>query len=177
MRNKIILAAQLILFVSVGLCMIGCSKNKNSDDGYYYQDFDNLKMWDTTCQVTNELFHSGEFSTYTDSIHEFSQVFEMNITPTVIKKYGSVQVSAWCLKLSRDSKVKLIAAIESHGKAIVLESLDYSHALEVHHTWINLVLFLKFPETIPDGSKLKVYCWSPEKEKAFMDDVKIELRK
>jgi hypothetical protein len=176
MKIKVIITIQLILVGSFNILITSCAWNKSVDDGYYFEDFDNLKMWDNSSQVTNECSHSGKYCTYTDDAHPFSQIFEMDLSPET-KKYKSIQVTAWCRKTNKDSKVKLVASFESHGQTLQQQALNFADALELENTWINLVLFLKFPEQIPDGSKVKVYAFSPEKEKAFVDDVRIEFRK
>lgn len=177
LKRKTIFLIQVILFVFTFSIIISCTWNKSVDEGYYFQDFDNLWLWDHSALVSYEYAHSGMFCTYADSIHPFSQAFEMDLASALSKHYKSVQVTAWCMKTNINSTAKLMVAVESQGKEIISQSVEFSKALEVPLTWINLVLILKFPKQFPDDSKIKIYCWSTEKEKSYMDDVLIEFRK
>ena len=96
-----------VIFLS-SLLLIACSDvNKTADDGIYFQDFDNLKMWTHDPQVTGSKAHSGYYSTFTDSTHEYSQTFEMNVpglqrtTLFFIFRIGDKQVTGKLLQLGQ----------------------------------------------------------------------------
>jgi len=175
--KKTQIVIQVILFLFISFLTASCSLNEKNDEGNYYQDFDNLKMWDRNSQVTNERAHSGKYCTYTDSSHEFSQTFEIDLASDLSQRYKSVQVTAWCMKVKKDTKAVLGVRLENQGKVLVTETSNFDEALELPDTWINQVLILKFPKDAPADCRIKVFCWSPDKEKAFVDDVGIELRK
>jgi len=177
MKRKIIAVIRVLIVVIGFSFFASCVMNRSVDDGYYFQDFDNLKMWDSTAQVTDAQSHSGKYCTYTDETHPLSQAFEMNAGDAVAKGYKSIQVTAWCVKVTKECKVRLIVEIANEGRELVSQSADFSKALEIPGAWINLVMFLKIPGQLPPGSKLKIYCRSDEKEKSFMDDVRVEFRK
>jgi hypothetical protein len=43
--------------------------------------------------------------------------------------------------------------------------------------WGQYTTYLKFPALVPPDCKIKVYLWSSQKQKAWMDDVTIEFDK
>jgi hypothetical protein len=172
--NKNITCA--VLFALFSSAFVSCD-NKTASDDYYFQDFDNLKAWNQGSQVTNEFCHSGKYCTYTDTIHRVSQVFEMEIDKEMAKKYKRIQISAWCRKIIANSKVKLIASIETENSGLTNVSEEFADRLELPNFWINLVFFLKFPDQLPDKSRIKIFCFSPDGEKSFMDDVSVEFLK
>lgn len=159
-----------------GLILLGCNNSpKNADSGFFFQDFDNLKMWTHEQTVTGEKAHSGSFSTFTDSMHEYSQTFEMELDYAKSKGYKSVTITAWCYMENKDAKVSVVGSIESAAGSSAYESADLRSFLTKPNTWGQVTKFLKLPDVPTPGSRIKVYMWAPEKNKAFMDDVTIKF--
>jgi hypothetical protein len=158
--------------------LISCSGNqKTSDDGYYFQDFDNLKMWDNNARVTNEEAHSGHFSVFTDSLNEFSQTFEINYDDVIKKGYKKIAVSAWSMKKTYDAYGTLVISIESPEKKIAYASFELIKVLKKPSAWYPVSIDLNLPQQSPPNTKIKVYLWSPKKEKIYMDDTRIVFTK
>jgi len=164
--------------ISLGilLCLSACGKGE-VDDGVYFQNFDNLLWWTRNASVSYEQVHSGGYSAYVDSAHEFSHTFEMDYEFAKEKKFRRAQITAWCFKPKREAQVGLVASLEAPGKQVAVASLDFQKDLEVSETWLNVVLFLDIPQQAPSGTKFKVYLYSPHGDKGFMDDVKISFQK
>lgn len=155
-----------------------CScQRKSSDHGYFYQDFDNLKCWAPNSKVTREFSHSGSFSSYTDSVNEFSETFVMDLDYARGKKYRRAQITAWCFKPVANTNANLVASVENKDGQITYSSCAFATDLEVPNTWINLVLFLDLPKNAREGTQIKIFLHSAEKEKAFIDDVVIQFIK
>lgn len=160
------------------LCLSSCSnKFKSADEGYYSQDFDNLKMWTRDQLLTNEHAHSGNYSAYTDSTHEFSQTFEMDFNYAKSKGYTNLRFAAWCYVASADPKAGLIASVESPEKSLAYGGIDLTTAISEVLKWQKVSGYLKFPETAPEGTKIKIYLWSPKKQKVFVDDIELQFGK
>lgn len=161
------------------LILVGCnnSTKKTADNAYYFQDFDNLRMWSRDELLTNEQAHSGSFSTYTDPTHEYSQTFEMGIDYAKSKGYKSVTVTAWCNIPSPDSKAGFITSIDGPSGSIFYEGTELKSFLVNPNTWGKVSKFFKIPDNAKPDSKIKIYLWSPNKQKAFLDDVEIKFEK
>lgn len=170
-KNKIF--AGLILIISA------CGgKNQTADDGVYFQDFDNLHFWGhDEWNLTNEMAHSGDFSAKTDSNAEYSQTFEMDFKYAQSKGYKAMKVNAWIYVDNMNSKAGLVSSVESASGGAAYESADIKNFITAPKQWEKINVFLKFPEHAPDGSKIKVYLWSPNKSKIFLDDVTIKFEK
>ena len=75
------------------LILSSCSRNNHTvDDGYYFENFDNLKMWTHDVRVTDERAHSGSYSAYTDSLSDYSATFEMDLSFARSKGYRSLNI-------------------------------------------------------------------------------------
>ena len=147
-------------------------------DGIYFQDFDNLYWWSNDqWNLTSEKAHSGDFSARTDSLNEFSQTFAMDYDYALAKKCSAIQVSAWICVTNMNAKAGLVVSVESAKGAAAYESVDIKNFITAPNQWDEVAATLKLPEKAPEGSKIKVYLWSPSKTKIFLDDVTIKLVK
>lgn len=166
-----------IFFFFIFMISLFSCNSKTVDQGFYHENFDNMKWWTSNSQTTSEQAHSGSFSSFTDSTNEYSETFEMDLAFAKKKKYRKAQITAWCFKPVQQTKVTLVASVEAPDSRLTVQSLELGSALEVSNTWINLILFLYLPDEAPAGTKIKVYLHSPEGEKAFIDDVEIRFMK
>jgi len=166
-----------LLFIPVyGLILFGCnSSTKTAENGYYFQDFDNLRMWSHDEQLSNSTAHSGSYSTYTDSMHEYSQTFEMDLDYAKTKGYKSVTVTAWCLMDSPSTNAGLVTSIDGEKGSVFYESVDLKSFLSGTNTWGKINKHFKLPDTATPGNKIKIYLWSPQKQRAYLDDVEIKF--
>ena len=162
----------MVLFVS-------CStKNQTADDGVYFQDFDNLHFWGhDEWNITGAKAHSGDYSARTDSNAEYSQTFEMDFAYAQSKGYRALEVSAWLFVPNMNAKGGLVTSIEAASGGSAYESADIKNFITAPNQWEKISGFLKFPEKAPEGSKIKVYLWSPNKSEIFLDDVTVKFLK
>lgn len=168
-----------LLGVASILFITSCSdKNLTADDGVYFQDFDNLRFWGhDEWNLTNEKAHSGDFSARTDSSTEYSQTFEMVFSYAKSKGYKAMQVTAWLYVDNMNAKAGLVASVESSSGSAAYQSADIKNFITAPNQWEKISVYLKLPESAPDNANIKVYLWSPNKAKIFMDDVSIKLVK
>jgi hypothetical protein len=168
----------IFLFLLCG-CLASCRHEAvDADRHAYSQDFDNLKMWTRGAAVTDEQAHSGKYSAYTDENREFSQTFEMSFDYARSKGYSGASVSAWCMMADFDCKAALVASIESpEGNHPVYLATPLTDFLKMPMAWGRYKTFLKFPAVVPPECKIKVYLSSPQRQKAWMDDVIIQFHR
>ncbi len=173
--KKILQKLSIVSLLFIASCG---DKNQTADDGIYFQDFDNLRFWARDeWNLTNEMAHSGDFSAKTDSNAEYSQTFQMEYSYAKSKGYKAVQVTAWLYVTNMNAKAGLVASVESASGSAAYESADIINFITAPNQWEKISVFLKLPESAPDGSNIKVYLWSPNKGKIFMDDVTVKLAK
>jgi hypothetical protein len=162
----------LVFFTSCGI------NYPTADEGVYFQDFDNLKMWGgDQWNLTNEKAHSGSYAARTDSTYEYSQTFSMDFKEAKSKGYKAIEVSAWVFVTNADAKAGIIASVESSAGSTAYMSADVKDFITAPNQWEKGIVFLKLPETAPEGAKIKVYLWSPNKAKIFIDDVTVQFHK
>jgi hypothetical protein len=159
------------------LFFFSCTKKmKSVDDGYFFQDFDNLKYWNPDARVTNEQAHSGSYSAYTDSIHD-THNFKMDFNYAKSHGFRSMTVTAWCYLAAPSPKSNFVASVEAPDKAILWESVDLESVLPSTNVWGKISKSIKLPEDAPGGTNIKVYVTSATKSKIFLDDVEIQFSK
>lgn len=174
MKNKIY---SIIISITM-LLMFSCNeKLKTSDDGYYFEDFDNLKMWSADVNVTTEQAHSGNYSISTDSVHEYSQTFLMNWIEINEKHFSHVNISGWALLPKGNEDVRLVCSFDDKGKPVEYKATDFISSIREPGKWHQIRLSMYFPENLSDSAKIKIYAWAPKKQKAFLDDIEIQFGK
>lgn len=170
MKNYFVIVIILIAFTNTSC------KKKTANDGYYCQNFDDLKMWTKDCpHITDAYAHSGRYSTFTNYENEYSQTFEMPYEFAKSKGYKKLKVSAWGYIENTTSKASLVASVESSEKSFAREGIMFTEYLRGPNRWGKIVVRLNLPTDASKDSKIKVYCWSPDKQNAFLDDVEIEF--
>ncbi len=167
----------LVLFILLGLN--SCSdKQTTADDGIYFQDFDNVKMWARDQgNISDKHARSGKYSARTGGEVEYSQTFEMDYKEALAFGCKGIQVSGWILKENNDAKGRLVLSIESPTGSEVYETADIKDVTTGSQKWEQANLFVRVPESVKEGSKIKVYFWSPEKSEVYLDDVLVQLHK
>ena len=168
---------QTLLVSLVIILITACGgKNLTAEDGVYFQDFDNLRCWARDqWNITGEMAHSGDFSARTDSSTEFSQTFQMEFSYAKAKGYKSVEVTGWIYLYNMNAKASLVCSVENASGNLAYESADVKNFITAPNQWEKISVLLKLPENAPHGSDLKVYLWSPNKSKIFLDDVTIKF--
>lgn len=127
--------------------------------------------------VTDAQAHSGKYSAYTDEAHEFSQTFEMSYDFAKLRGYKSMIVTTWCMMNDIDCQSAFVTSIESPGQTLLYKSHELKKFLNMPLAWGKYSTYIKLPDTAPEKTNIKVYLWSPEKQKAWMDDVTIKFNK
>jgi hypothetical protein len=173
MKSFILASATLLTLFTA--CKDKCL---TSDDGVYFQDFDNLKMWARDeWNLTDERAHSGRYAAHTDSAFQYSQTFEMSFNEAKSKGYKAIEVSAWVFAASDNAKAGVVASVESSSGTKAYETADLKNFSKGPNQWDKAIVFLKLPESAPEDAKIKVYLWSPAKSKVYIDDVFVQLHK
>jgi hypothetical protein len=172
MKLKFLPVTVLTLLASCG------DKYVTADEGVYFQDFDNVKMWARDqWNLSTEQKHSGDYAAFTDSTHEYSQTFEMGYSYAKSKGYKAIKVSAWIFSDAPDVKAGLVTSVESSAGSSAYESADFKNFIQAPKEWTRLTTFFKLPENAPDDAKIKVYVWAPKRQKSFMDDIELKFVK
>jgi hypothetical protein len=168
--NKHYLKLLLIFFA------VGCYDNNQSvDKGYYFENFDNLNAWTSNQQVTKVQGHSGQYSTFTDSLHQYSQTFALNLSDIKAKKFKKIDITAWIFRPSIETKASVVASIDGEGMKSLYSSIDLTDAVPDAGKWTKTFFSVNLPDVIADNAKLKVYLWAPSFQKSYMDDVEINF--
>jgi hypothetical protein len=167
----------VFLFLAGLFFLQACANRKSPNDGYYFENFDNLHGWNRDALLSDEQAYSGNYALMADSLHEFSQTFDMDYHYAYSRGFRSMTVKAWGYKEVRDAAGGLVVSLESPSGRSAYASSDFSTALLQPRHWEKISLFLQFPDTAGDNSRIKIYIWSPHKSKMFVDDVTIQFNK
>src|SRR5436190_23383568 len=101
----------------------------------------------------------------------------MNYHNAYSRSFRSMTVKAHGYKEIRDAGSGLIISMEGPSGQSASQSSDFSTSLLQPKHWEKISLFLQFPDTAGDNSRIKIYIWSPHKSKMFVDDVAIQFNK
>lgn len=172
--NHLIIKYLILVMILSLSCNIG---TRNIDTGYYLQNFDDLFYWNHSALVSSERAHSGSYSTYVDSSVQFSQTFEMNLGYARYHNYKKFRVKAWCFKETDDTQAGLTATV-SHGEVTyATNSSDLAIALKKSGSWGDCTFSLELPAEAPNDAIIRIYLWTSNRTKAYMDDVEIIFKK
>ena len=167
----------LILLVTVITILVSCKGNRTPQNGYYFQDFENVPQWfSETPQLTNEIAKSGEFCTKMDASNTYSQCFVKKMADIKAKGYKKIKVKVWGALSNTSARCKLIVSINTDVKVYFWNGVQYNDYISKPNTW-GLVTMETDLDKYPGEGELKVYSRIDGKEKAYMDDVEIQFSK
>jgi hypothetical protein len=175
---KIILPSLLLILALTSSCTF---TNRSVENGYYMENFDNLRMWNNNAVVDQDYAHSGKFSAYVDTAHPFSETFQMHMDIAQQLGYKSADISAWVMKFKEDTQAGLVAEITDHSgpevKTISYQSFDIGKNFPHVNSWGEIKLHIDFPKEYGPSRVLKIYLVSGRGDKTNMDDFCIHFHK
>lgn len=152
-----------------------CTSSKTHNN-IEVMDFDSFKRWGSSELLTQEESRSGKWSTYVDSVHEFSLTYERPLVELLEKGYKKATFNAWILDKNNAKEVKSVLTIESPtGINYKWQGSNISSSNEIDEKgWKRVSTSIDLIKEIPEA-KLKAYFWSPKREKVIIDDIKLEF--
>ena len=127
MKQVNYLLKKVLLLITIITTLVSCKENKTPQEGYYFQDFENMSQWFAeTPQITNEIAKSGEFCTKMDSVNPYSQSFAKKMSEIKAKGYKKVKVKAWGAISNTSARCKLIVSINSGDQVFFWNGIPFN---------------------------------------------------
>jgi hypothetical protein len=157
--------------ICISLLMMACHKPVRE---IYFQNFDHDSL-KTDLQPCSGQAFSGNQQVCTGTDKEFSYTITFPVSDLKNKGFYKARVSAMVKKKRHDSDGRLVVSLEPvFNNRYYLEShLKYKAPLA--GKWYEVKEVMIFPDSIPEGTLLKVYLWSPQKTVNYMDNLRIEF--
>lgn len=163
------------VLVVVILLISGCEWSPHTiDKDYYNQNFDDLHAWHKNAELSGGNVHSGVYCTYANSLYPVSQTFEMDMKLAYYLGYKKLEISAWVMRPSEDASGFLIASVSTVDSTIVkINQADLSKQVSRTEVWMKVELSIELPKALPDNNRIRVFLWSPDGDRIYMDDISI----
>ena len=134
-----------------------------------------MRYWNTPVDnISTGIKYNGKFS---NEVSEFSATFEYNLDSLDVNEMN--QLSVLCrLYCYFDDKTnaKLVVSVENQEGAYIWQGLEINKFLKAYSNWWPVQYEVGFnTDEIKPGSRLKVYLWNPDKQKAYVDDFEISI--
>jgi hypothetical protein len=171
MKILVNIVGSLILLTIITSCT--SSKTHNNID---VMDFDSFKRWGSSDLLTQEESRSGKWSTYVDSMHEYSLTYERALVELLEKGYKKATFYAWVLDKNNAKEVKAVLTIDSPtGINYAWQGANISSSNEIDGKgWKRISVSIDLIKEVPEA-KFKAYFWSPKREKVIIDDIELEF--
>ncbi len=161
--------------ITLATLLTACGNDKQLPENTISTDFESLGQWSKSAVIAKGIAHSGLYSTFTDSSHEYSQTFEVALADLPVKTPKKITVKAWVMGKSMNTDSKLVVSVEKDGKSIAWQGDGVKPVIKAPMTWTEFQTSVNVGTTIPDGAILKIYGWNQGKEPVYFDDVAISL--
>ncbi len=157
--------------IIIGLVFVACNRPVRE---IYLQKFDNDSLKGNPQICVGSAF-SGDQQVCTGPGQEFSYTMSFPIESLKAKGIFRARVSAMVKKGRHDSDGRLVVSLEPvFNEDYYFESF-LKYKAPMPGKWYEVKEVMVFPESIPEGTMLKIYLWSPQKKVNYLDDLKIEF--
>ena len=122
--------------------------------------------------LSKEVAHSGKISSAIDSLNPYS--FGLNAAFSSIGDTipMSVDVSFWAYTTKPGVNANLVFTIDSVNKGLHWEGIKLHDSIKVANQWKEIKVHLKIPKHVLPSDVIKIYVWSMDPAKCYIDDMK-----
>lgn len=167
---------KFLYFLAAYSLMLVYSCNSNSiDKNTYIANATNLLPWINKNNVKEIKMEKNDYTFFVDSTHEFSYGFKALFKDIKTKNIKTINVSCDGFLYQIPSKVQLVIDIKNNGKNIFWLSQPFDQSLKEVSRWGNVSLSVDIPKKVNDLSEILVYVWSPSKEVALFNNLKVKF--
>jgi hypothetical protein len=170
MKNRCL----LFLISAVSIFIASCTERRQPSN-IIRTDFDDMKPWLSGSDAISEgMARSGRYALHVGPDKEFSMTWEHSLADLRTKGYSTAKASIWMNCPDSAGQIQWVASITSPaGINYEWKSVFISkYTVKDGRGWKKAVIEFSLPSNAPDA-KLKIYGWSPNKEKAIIDDFEL----
>jgi hypothetical protein len=166
---------KILFIVGISTLLFGCGSKEEQQASVYNNDFEVMGNWSTNCQLTNEVSHSGVYSTFTDSTFIYSQTMVASCKQLKNKSPKSITASVWVMSKLQNPKGKLVLSIDKNEKSIIWQGSDIQTNVKVPNKWELVQLKVDLKEPLTDDMIIKLYGLNEGKSKVYWDDFSLNF--
>lgn len=171
MRKYFFIPAFIILLFST------CSNNKGFTP--VFKGSIDSGDWINCNTIGNYPGKTGDHCSRTDSVNPYSFGFSKavnDISPDPIK---SVKVSVWVKMEELDKKCFLVVSLDGkNNKNYLWQGHELNLTVKEKNKWYRIDTEDLFPKNLEtEGTYIKIYVWSPNKNVVYVDDYEIKFPK
>ncbi len=135
-----------------------------------------LRGWDNSkMPFSDDIAHSGNCSSYTDSISRFSVSFDYKYSDLSDKLLKRVKLTAWVYFTHFNCKGEYVIAIGKDGIVSFWVSSRLQDFIFEENRWVKVERTFVLPQSVEPNSKISIYGWNTGKYPILFDDLIIEF--
>jgi hypothetical protein len=139
-------------------------------------DFESrIEKWSyVKAEISDEIKYKGKFS---NLIGEYSSTFVIDIDSVNINDVVQILIncSAYC-NFPDKTTASMVISLENDKEAYFWKGMEINKYIKAYSNWwqVKQEISIKKTDILP-GSRIKVYVWNKDKQKAYIDDFEISI--
>lgn len=139
-------------------------------------DFESrIEKWSyVKAEISDEIKYKGKFS---NLIGEYSSTFVIDIDSVNTNDVDQILIncSAYC-NFPDKTTASIVISLENDKEAYFWKGLEINKYIKAYSNWwqVKQEISIKKTDILP-GSRIKVYVWNKDKQKAYIDDFEISI--
>lgn len=164
--------------IYIGILLIpftSCENKDNSPSNSFNNDFETMGYWAESPKITRETSHSGNFSTFSDTMNIYTQTLSIKIKDLKRKNIKALLGSVWVLSNSTAAKGKLVISVEKNGSNLIWQGIEVQRTMREANKWTEVLVKADVKTQLTDDCILKMYGVNDGKQKIYWDDFSLNF--
>lgn len=164
--------------IAIVYMLTSCASSPKQKGLVYINDFESMKGWVPTLNLTKFPAHSGIFAAKLDSSHTFGPALKLkfeDVSPLSVRK---VKFSMWVYRKSSSAEGKVVVAVDAGSHLNLLwEAKHIQELAPIAGKWSEIkgeFNLIKDNANSP-ANIINIYPWNTSKEEIDVDDIRIEF--
>ena len=155
-----------------------CLTNANAQS--YSNDFENFSEWSApwaNIHISEDsTAHSGNYSCFCDTIHEYGFGAEINAEQFFPRQSVNCQYGFWCKWMKINGNCMIVVSIDNENGNLYWQGYPLQAFHDGSSDWFPVSLDMNFPMDHLKDSKIKLYLWNPDGNRILIDDATLNLK-
>lgn len=161
------------LYVMAAFLFFNSCQSVHDESFFFNFNQDSLKNKNNIC---SESYAPEQFYACTGKNNEFSYTISFPLNEILKKGFVKAAISCDIMNGGKGDDGRWVVSLEPvFNESFYKETWIKYHA-PIPGKWFSVNEVIIFPDNISDGTELKIYIWSPDKNKYFMDNLSVKFR-
>lgn len=166
---------QKLLLLLIPFIAASCADNKNDNTLEFSNDFETSIGWsgndNNVYTLSNELAHSGKYSSKTDSLNRYGFLFRTSLADISERKLKTVKVSLWANMTKLNTQALLVIALDSAGKNILWQGAKLTDTVRETEKWTEVITQADIGRLKPHKDYVvSIFIWNNGNSIVYTDD-------